>query len=111
MLITDDLELPIVREIVSGPAVDAFDARTEGRPKTSDPPTREEWKEMVARLGYRAAVDALGCDLDDVPGIEETWLENFRRMAPRIAESEAEFFAEYRRRKEDGSLLEGRDVS
>jgi hypothetical protein len=54
-------------------------------------PTREEWKLMVVALGYHSAVAALDCDLDDVPGIEETWLENFRAMADEFAESERAF--------------------
>jgi hypothetical protein len=54
-------------------------------------PTRDEWKRMVSTYGYHAAVRMLDCDLDDVPGIEETWLENFADMVDDLAKSEREF--------------------
>lgn len=55
-------------------------------------PTREEWKASVAAVGYHKAVAALDCDLDDVPGIEETWLENWNAMAEDFAEYHRRFF-------------------
>lgn len=61
-------------------------------------PTREEWKALVAKHGYHQACRMIDCDLDDVPGIEDTWVENFESMADDFAKSEREFFEEMKRR-------------
>lgn len=53
-------------------------------------PTREEWKQMVATHGYRNAVAMLDCDLDDVPGIEETWSKYFETIRPEYERSARE---------------------
>lgn len=53
-------------------------------------PTREEWKKMVRDKGYHAACASLDCDLDDVPGIEETWIENFERLEADFREAAIE---------------------
>lgn len=55
-------------------------------------PTRDEWKALVAEHGYKRAVAMVDCDLDDIPGIEETWLENFEAMRPAFEESQRKFF-------------------
>ena len=55
------------------------------------PPTKDAWKLMVATYGYHAALTMIDCDLDEVPGIEETWLENFADMAEEFARTELEF--------------------
>lgn len=63
-------------------------------------PTREEWKTLVAEHGYRRAVEMVDCDLDDIPGIEETWIENFRRHSDDFDKQMAEFFEQLRREKD-----------
>lgn len=64
-------------------------------------PTRDEWNALVAAHGYQRASEMVDCDLDDIPGIEETWIENFRQHADAFDKSEREFFEELRREKSE----------
>lgn len=64
------------------------------------PPTREEWKQMVVDIGYAAAVDKVGCDLDDIPGIEETWLENWDKRKDAFEQDERKFLLWLKRNRE-----------